>query len=415
MSRLKFLQFSDVHLGSKLSSSRLNLSPEKQRVRQRELRSVVEKACDLAQQEQVDIVLVPGDLWDDETISPDIAIETFEQFGKLKPVPVVITPGNHDFYSPSSNYNLQTLNRGRRERYELPSNIIIVQEQRFHPIELPTLPHVHLVGIAFSQNVEVTERLLRMPISKHKDKINILIFHGSLAQSEYGFRLESGKAMTLPFTRDELLQQGFDYASIGHYHHLSVIKDSLGRIRGAYAGCPAGRTVDEDGEKYVLVGEVEKGGVSPEAFRTVRLDGRRIWNIELNITGVQYSKAVEEKIIRALQEYAVDEKDIVYIHLTGVFPPGQTVEIDTKQFERYFHFQADASDVKPDYDIERLLSDEFEQRRTQGQFVKALYQQLEDAKQRGDEERATIIEQALYYGLDALHDKEVRLRESNED
>jgi hypothetical protein len=158
---------------------------------------------------------------------------------------------------------------------------------------------------------------------------------------------------------------------------------------------------------------VQKGGVLPEHFKTVQLDERKIWNIGLNVTGIRYSKAVEEKITETLQSNAVSEADIVYVQLSGLFPPGMSVEIDRKQFEKYFHFDYDSSGVKPDYDIERLMNDEVEQKLTRGRFVKELYQRLDEAKRLGNTENAAIIEQALYYGLDALHDKEIEPRESH--
>lgn len=405
---VKFLQFSDVHLDSKMSSSRLNLPLEKQKVRNSELKSIVEKACTLALKREVDLVLVPGDLWDDENVTADTFFYTFEQFRRLGKIPVVIAPGNHDFYSPArSAYNLDAINRGRRETYEFPENVIIVKEKEFHLVPLPTLPDVHLVSIAFLQNIEISDRKLSLQIQKEDDKLNILLFHGSLAPSEYGFPLGKGQKETLPFTKQELLNQSFDYAAIGHYHHYAEIKDASGQIRGAYAGCPAGRSLDETGDKFVLIGEIEKGGVLPERLEKIRLDSRRIWKLDIDVTGLNHSDAVRQRVEAALQSCCANQNDIVYARFSGFYPPGQKIELNAESFN-LFWFQPDYSEVEADYDIEKMLDDEAQQKQIAGLFVAEMTRKLDEAQQNNDEALVMKIKQARRYGLDALHGREVR-------
>src|SRR5690606_24811815 len=69
---------------------------------------------------------------------------------------------------------------------------------------------------------------------------------------------------TAPFNSAELLAAGFDYTALGHYHRYSDIRDDRGMIRAAYGGIPVARGLDETGDHFVLLGEIEKGGIRPD-------------------------------------------------------------------------------------------------------------------------------------------------------
>ncbi|MDE6590427.1 MAG: metallophosphoesterase, partial [Oscillospiraceae bacterium] len=63
---MKVLHASDFHLDSPLSG----LPPEKSAQRRRELRDVPARLARLARDEEVDLVLLPGDLFDGERVYP---------------------------------------------------------------------------------------------------------------------------------------------------------------------------------------------------------------------------------------------------------------------------------------------------------------------------------------------------------
>jgi exonuclease SbcD len=406
MRSIKFLQFSDVHLDSRLSSTRLNLPQDKQDIRRSELKDIVRKASDLALDNRVDVVLIPGDLWDDESISIDTTLFTFEQFKRIAPVPIVITPGNHDFYSPSSNYNRDFL---KQHKIEVPPNVYIFQEMAFQSLRLPSLPEVNFVGISFSQNVEVKERLLRQPIQKQSNILNILVFHGSLEAPFLNAVIPPDKKRTLPFSREDLLQNGFDYAAIGHYHTFIEIRDENGSIRGAYAGCPAGRSIDEAGERYVLLGEIEKGGV--RTLEKIRLDERQVQVVEVKLEQLVSSDRLKDKIQDALRQSGANQQDIIYVRLNGIYPKGERVRLpDDFLKDKFFHIQIDDSDLRPDYDVQALLSDPNARKKTEGRFVEAMITKLEEVKKEGNPEEERRVLAALYYGLDAIFQKEVTPR-----
>jgi len=59
---LSFLQISDVHVDSKLTSSRLSFPKDKRETRIIEINTLVQRAMDLAKERRVEAVLIPGDL-----------------------------------------------------------------------------------------------------------------------------------------------------------------------------------------------------------------------------------------------------------------------------------------------------------------------------------------------------------------
>ncbi|HZI92764.1 MAG TPA: metallophosphoesterase, partial [Patescibacteria group bacterium] len=104
MSKIRFLQLSDLHLDSSLQSGRLGLSQDKARTRLAEIRQILPRACALARERKVDLVLMPGDLFDDEAVTQDTVNFVIDHLARLAPMPVVIAPGNHDYYSLGSPY-----------------------------------------------------------------------------------------------------------------------------------------------------------------------------------------------------------------------------------------------------------------------------------------------------------------------
>lgn len=405
MASLRFLQLSDLHLDSSLQTSRLGLPQDKLRARQAELRQILPKACALARERGVGLVLLPGDLFDDEAVTQDTLNFVIEHLGNLAPIPVVIAPGNHDFYSLGSPYNDELL-MARKQR-PWPRNVRIFTDGRWSTLTPAEVPGVQITGMAHSANALVGERLLALPIPRgpapNPSTIGLLVFHGSRDNA----RIPGRKMRTLPFSDSELASQGFDYAAIGHYHDHAAITGRDGRILGAYSGCPAGRGLDEEGEKHVLIGEIVKeGSEASVSIEKVRLDRRAVRCVDVNCSGATHKDAVLRKIEEALAVREPSAEDLVHLRLTGRIAPGIDVVLPEALFEdRYFHVSLDFSLLKPDYNLERYRDAKLQT--TEARFAREMLRRL-DAE--ADPSRRRLLENALYYGLDALIQKEVRPR-----
>jgi DNA repair exonuclease SbcCD nuclease subunit len=395
MKTFRFLQFSDAHVDSRLTHSKLHWPPDKRDQRIREINALVQKVCRQAQEHKVEAILIPGDLWDDESVSAETVTMLIETFGAIAPISVFIAPGNHDFCAPVSYYSNETL-RARGMRL-WPENVFIFRSSQFASFAHPTRPEVEITGRAFLQNVSITERLLGQPINRPPADINILMFHGSLLQ--YAGR-DAGLAgkITAPFSKEELLAQGFSYAALGHYHHYTELPDEAGRIRAAYAGSLAGRFISEIGPHYALLGEIDAHSLCG-GFEKIRIDERMVFEIEVDLTDATTDTMVE-RVGQKLEEAGTTKDDIVYLRLGGRLSHGtQTASIKERFQDAYFHLSM-IDHTRPAYDIEIV-----DPRTTEGRFISEIKRMMDATT---DEQERARLDRALYYGLDALFQGEVK-------
>ena len=68
---LRLLQLSDSHFDAGGVGSELNLPPGKRAERASEARAAFQRALHVAREQKADLVLIPGDLWNDEAVSAD--------------------------------------------------------------------------------------------------------------------------------------------------------------------------------------------------------------------------------------------------------------------------------------------------------------------------------------------------------
>lgn len=398
-----------------MNSSRLDLPKEKQLQRQQELENLVRRIPQVVSELQLDAVLIPGDLWDHETMGGAHPLQfttLYQALCEMKPVPVVISPGNHDFYSPVSLYHADALRAKGFEPW--PEHIRIFSEPRFQTISLPLgESHVRITGRAFQDNTlihpdqreQVHTRLLQqLPPCQPSDSIEILLFHGARDDAN-----RFDEKMTAPFSRQELLSLHFDYAAAGHYHRHDRFTDEEGRIRGAYAGSPFARGLDETGPKFALIVEVLKEGHQPATIRIEKLpmDSRKIVHREVLLHGAQSTEEIESLILANLAPF-IQAQDILYCELKGQIPPGipmpwfhqvENILIDKLEL---FHAKVDSSKVTLAYDINQLERDPHS---LEGRYIREIQRKQDTAATPREKE---LLERALYLGLDAMIQRGVR-------
>ena len=99
MRKIKILHAADLHLDSPFEG----LPAGKAAVRRGEQRDLLIRLAALAQREQVDLVLLSGDLLDSTNTYFETGEELIRSLGRMN-APVFIAPGNHDYYNPRSPY-----------------------------------------------------------------------------------------------------------------------------------------------------------------------------------------------------------------------------------------------------------------------------------------------------------------------
>ena len=227
---VKIVHAADFHLDSAFGA----LTLEQAKLRRREGRELLERLSNYVNQNNVDIVLLAGDLFDGETTYRE-TVEALRDALASMSARVFIAPGNHDYYSAKSLY--ATL--------AWPENVHVFKTREIERVELPELSCA-VYGAAFTSAAQETS-LLDGFTAPDDGLTHLMVLHGDLNAAE---------ARYCPLTKEQIAVSKLDYLALGHTHlHDGFHK--FGSTVCAYAGCPEGRGFDELGEKGFLSGTVD--------------------------------------------------------------------------------------------------------------------------------------------------------------
>jgi DNA repair exonuclease SbcCD nuclease subunit len=401
MALARFLQVSDLHLGSPLGW----LAPERREERRRDLRAVLELAVREAIERQVHGLLVPGDLFDQEGVEAATLAFALGAFAVNGCPPVYIAPGNHDPYSEQSHYWNARLLEARAMRW--PAHVHVFTTPHWSAQAVPGLTGVRVWGRCFTPNVESLERPLVGPALAGIDErdpagFDLALFHGSREG-----KLPPGQTLTAPFSDDEVGAAPFAYLAVGHYHapsRLSLQSEVSAGVRLAYAGSAAAVDPTETGMHGALEVRIEHGRRLPFVeIEPVELDRRRVHDLSADVSLATSGDEVDRRVARALDDARAGERDIVTVRLSGRLVRGVRYAAPGPELSaRVFHLRLDLRRLRPDYDLEGLRARDGGT--TEERFARAL---LEQRDAEADPLQRALIESALYYGLDAFRLREV--------
>ena len=368
MSELKILHAADLHLDSPFEG----LGAGKAAQRREEQRRLLYRIAQLAQTERVDLVLLAGDLLDSDSTYAETAGALAEALGGIS-VPVFISPGNHDFYSPRSPY----------ARVKFSENVHIFKSSELECVELPSLG-ARVWGAAFCDKYSPAI-LHGFSAAKSGGVKDIMCIHGEVAAaSNYN-----------PITELDIAASGMDYIAMGHIHKESGLKKS-GATYYAWPGCPEGRGFDETGEKHVYIVSLGSScSVKPMCVAQRRYE---ILNVEL--TG---GDAVSD-VLAALPENTAS--DVYRIILRGeAAEPPQPGAVAAALEDKFFSLQ-----VRDETVLKRDVWESAGEDNLRGRFLSRLKAAFDAAKTDTEREK---ISQAARWGLAALDNREEVVRHDN--
>src|SRR5258708_18685553 len=96
--RFRFLQISDVYLDCPFPEDNLALPPAIKQERNQEILATFVHVFELAREQDVDAVLIPGGLLDSAYATGSVLATLVEACASLKDIPVIIAPGYSDYY-----------------------------------------------------------------------------------------------------------------------------------------------------------------------------------------------------------------------------------------------------------------------------------------------------------------------------
>lgn len=217
------------------------------------LLQIPEQLAELCKTRNCDLVLLCGDLFDGPSDADSVRIlkNALEEMG----VPVFISPGNHDFCTPTSPYLTE----------KWPENVHIFTDPAMDSIALPALDcRVYGAGYHSMDCGPLLENFHSEGTERH----HIGILHGDPMQTNSPY---------CPVTQAQVAASGFSYLALGHIHKAGSF--TAGNTLCAWPGCPMGRGYDELGEKGVYIVTLEE----ETTFEFVSLATPRFYDLETEI------------------------------------------------------------------------------------------------------------------------------------
>lgn len=310
----RFVHAADIHLDSPLRSLAMR-NPELAGLIGSATRQAFVRVVDLCLREQVDALLLAGDLYDGEQTSMKTARFLAEQVRRLHSagIRVFVIRGNHDALSKITKElvfpDSVTIFTGRAEA-------IHIQRKRG---DFPVVIH----GLSFSEP-HAPESLL----TKYKPAVdgafNIGILHTSLSGA-------SGHNPYAPCTLTDLQETGFQYWALGHIHKRSIVE---GKSTVVMAGMPQGRDINEAGAKSVSL-------VTVMDDQSVRLEERftsiaQFERVEVDVSDIHEWDSLVRKLGKALERAraaASSDQLVARIRLAGVTPLAWRMQRDIELLE----------------------------------------------------------------------------------
>lgn len=270
---MRFLTFSDLHLDAPFAQGGKELAD----LRRDELRRTLRRITELATSLEVDALLCAGDLYEHDRYTPDTVELLVREFGRIAPVPVLVSPGNHDWYGPQSLYRTA----------DWPKNVHIFESGELAPWD--GIDGVRIWGFAH-QKPSGTPNLMEH-FRAEGDALHLGLFHGSENSGwSRAFQLDAHKQQHAPFSAADIETAGLAHCVVGHYHQR-VAGD-----RHTYGGAPAALSFGESGD----------GGAVELTFDDAGRLEHREWHrvselevhgdLEVDITGCGDIVAIEERL-----------------------------------------------------------------------------------------------------------------------
>jgi len=381
---MKLLHTSDWHLGKRLENiSRLD-----------EQKDVLNEICMIAEAEQVDAVIISGDLFD--TYNPsaeavDLFYKTLKRLANNGKRAVIAIAGNHD--SPDRIAAPDPLARECGilfagypnviiPAFELDSGLIVTQsEEGFVELHLPgcsdplrllLTPYANEFRLKAYLGHEDSEEELRKLLNDRWDSlalkycdskgINILVSHLFFARK--GAALPEEPEDEKPILHvggaqviySENIPHQIQYVALGHLHRKQTIDTNPCPI--IYAGSPLSYSFAEaDQKKYVVVLDIEPGKIplisNHELTKSKRLLRKKAESVAEAIEWLQVHQSALIELTMSTETYltAEERKSLNAAHsgIISIIPDVKRADDDQVNFRRTIDLTKGMEELFTDY------------------------------------------------------------------
>lgn len=358
---MKFIHLADMHFdGAFTVLNNRNKLGEKRRLEQRE---AFKKVINYIKENNIEYLFIAGDLYENEYIKKTTIEYINNLFKEIPNTKIYITPGNHDPY----------LNNSMYKTFNWNYNVHIFNSQ----ISMIENDDCDVYGVGFDNFYFSDSGIDEIKI-KNKEKINILITHGTLN----GGTIEDMEYN--PLNKNKLKELGFDYIALGHIHKLDYNSEINQRI--VYPGSTISMGFDELGKHGVIVGDINKENIKLEFLP---IDNKEFKELYLDISEVNS----REELIEKINSIELSDNIFYKIILTG----NKNFEINIYELFKFIlreNIIKIKNNTKTKIDLEEISKSN----NLKGLFVKEILDELKE-----NNYNKKILENALEIGLEILN------------
>ena len=273
---MRFLHAADIHLDSPLGGMGRR-DPDLARLTGECTRKAFINVIDLAIAQQVDFVVIAGDLYDTEHKNFETGLFFAEQM-RLLARPCVMIHGNHDSAESQITRALHP-----------PPNVTVLPSHKPGTKLLPEAgAAIH--GQSFAARAETNDLAAHYP-ARAPGLFNIGLLHSSVENP-------GEHAAYAPCRVETLVSKGYDYWALGHIHTRRTLEE---RPHIHFPGNPQGRHVRETGSRGVTVVDMADGAAPTLTYYAT--DVLR-WSVcRVDVSGVE---SIAELVFRVRHALAAE-------------------------------------------------------------------------------------------------------------
>ncbi|MNO37609.1 putative metallophosphoesterase YhaO [compost metagenome] len=303
MTSFRFIHTADLHLDTPFAGMS-GIHDRLRRHLQESTFAAFGDLVDLAISEEVDFIVISGDVYDASDSSLRAQLRLKEAWDKLgiHGIPVYVIHGNHDPLSSS------------RQRFVYPGHVTV-----FGPnVESVTAvrrkdgqPVAVVSGISYPTSSVTENTSLQFQRDPSSSLYHIALLHANVDGQE-------GHDAYSPCTISDLQKSGYDYWALGHIHKRQILCEAPWVV---YPGNIQGRSMKEKGPKGCYLVDVDENKDTRLHF--YELDYVRWTEAELSIesmTSEDKCKEMLEDCLESLRSEHMGKTTIVRFNFTGRGP-----------------------------------------------------------------------------------------------
>jgi exonuclease SbcD len=276
----RFIHTGDIHLDSPLKGLSGQQGAAAELIRTA-TRVALDNLVGRAIEEQVDFIVIAGDLYDGDWRDYQTGLFFVKQMGRLAQagIPAFLLYGNHDAESQIT------------RRLTLPANVSVFSARKPETFHLQHLG-VALHGQSFRQR-DVTDNLVTGYPTPIAGCFNIGVLHTGLGGMQ-------GHANYAPCAIGDLINKSYHYWALAHVHQAAVLNE---RPHVVFCGNLQGRHIRESGPKGASLVAVEDGQV--EAISPLHVDCVRWIHLLVPVGSCNVSADAIDRVRAAIEDAVV--------------------------------------------------------------------------------------------------------------